>query len=187
MNAVWRSSPTRPTILQAVVHEYLPDRRRRRLAHGHAPLRHRSVAGDGAQRDGRSRGAGPAQAAAHLGRARADRPAGCASSSTRCSRCAASRRRSARRSARATTLRRARPRGVLQTTSRVLAELSQHAAIVITPAPERQRLEHVEFMRLRARPAPRGPGDRGRPGREQARHAPSCRATPASSSASTTT
>lgn len=37
----------------------------------------------------------------------------------------------------------------LQRTSRLLAELSQHAAIVITPTPERQRLERIEFIRLR--------------------------------------
>jgi heat-inducible transcriptional repressor len=36
----------------------------------------------------------------------------------------------------------------LQRTSRLLADLSHHAAIVIAPAPERQRLEHVEFVRL---------------------------------------
>jgi heat-inducible transcriptional repressor len=36
----------------------------------------------------------------------------------------------------------------LQRTSRLLADLSRHAAIVIAPAPERQRLEHVEFVRL---------------------------------------
>jgi heat-inducible transcriptional repressor len=39
---------------------------------------------------------------------------------------------------------------VLQRTSRVLSDLSQHAAIVITPVVERQRLEHVEFVRLRS-------------------------------------
>jgi heat-inducible transcriptional repressor len=38
---------------------------------------------------------------------------------------------------------------ILQTTSRVLSELSHQAAIVVLPAPERQRLEHVEFLRLR--------------------------------------
>lgn len=38
---------------------------------------------------------------------------------------------------------------VLQRTSRLLSELSQQAAIVITPLPERQRLEHIEFVRLR--------------------------------------
>ncbi|HKA87235.1 MAG TPA: heat-inducible transcriptional repressor HrcA [Haliangiales bacterium] len=38
---------------------------------------------------------------------------------------------------------------VLQTTSRVLSELSHHAAIVIMPAPQRRVLEHVEFLRLR--------------------------------------
>jgi heat-inducible transcriptional repressor len=37
---------------------------------------------------------------------------------------------------------------VLQRTSRVLADLSQQATIVLTPLPERQRLEHVEFLRL---------------------------------------
>lgn len=37
---------------------------------------------------------------------------------------------------------------VLQKTSRMLAELAQQATIVITPMPERQRLEHVEFVRL---------------------------------------
>jgi heat-inducible transcriptional repressor len=38
---------------------------------------------------------------------------------------------------------------ILQTTSRVLSEMSHQAAIVITPVPERQRLEHVEFLRLK--------------------------------------
>ncbi|MSP17205.1 MAG: heat-inducible transcription repressor HrcA [Myxococcales bacterium] len=37
----------------------------------------------------------------------------------------------------------------LQRTSRALSELSRQAAIVITPVAERQRLEHVEFVRLR--------------------------------------
>jgi heat-inducible transcriptional repressor len=37
----------------------------------------------------------------------------------------------------------------MQRTSRLLAELSQQAAVVITPLPERQRLERVEFVRLR--------------------------------------
>lgn len=37
---------------------------------------------------------------------------------------------------------------VLQRTSRMLADLSRQATIVITPIPERQRLEHVEFVRL---------------------------------------
>lgn len=37
----------------------------------------------------------------------------------------------------------------LQRTSRLLAEMSKQAAIVIAPAPERSRLEHVEFVRLR--------------------------------------
>ncbi len=37
----------------------------------------------------------------------------------------------------------------LQRTSRLLAEMSRQAAIVIAPAPERQTLEHVEFVRLR--------------------------------------
>jgi heat-inducible transcriptional repressor len=37
---------------------------------------------------------------------------------------------------------------VLQRTSRMLSELSQQAAIVIAPMAERQRLEHVEFVRL---------------------------------------
>ncbi len=37
---------------------------------------------------------------------------------------------------------------VLQRTSRMLAELAQQATIVITPMPDRQRLEHVEFVRL---------------------------------------
>ncbi len=39
---------------------------------------------------------------------------------------------------------------VLQRTSRMLAELSHQAAIVIMPIPERQVLEHVEFVRLGA-------------------------------------
>jgi heat-inducible transcriptional repressor len=39
----------------------------------------------------------------------------------------------------------------MQRTSRLLSELSQQAAIVITPLPERQRLERVEFVRLRDR------------------------------------
>jgi len=37
---------------------------------------------------------------------------------------------------------------VLQKTSRMLADLAQQATIVITPIPERQRLEHIEFVRL---------------------------------------
>ncbi len=37
----------------------------------------------------------------------------------------------------------------LQRTSRLLSDLSHHAAIVVAPAPERQRLEHIEFVRLR--------------------------------------
>jgi heat-inducible transcriptional repressor len=37
---------------------------------------------------------------------------------------------------------------VLQRTSRMLADLAQQATIVVTPMPERQRLEHVEFVRL---------------------------------------
>ena len=37
---------------------------------------------------------------------------------------------------------------VLQRTSRMLSDLAQQATIVITPLPERQRLEHVEFVRL---------------------------------------
>ncbi len=37
---------------------------------------------------------------------------------------------------------------VLQRTSRMLADLAQQATIVIAPFPERQRLEHVEFVRL---------------------------------------
>jgi heat-inducible transcriptional repressor len=37
----------------------------------------------------------------------------------------------------------------LQRTSRMLSDLSHQAAIVIAPAPERQRLEHIEFFRLR--------------------------------------
>ncbi len=39
----------------------------------------------------------------------------------------------------------------MQRTSRLLSELSQQAAIVITPLPERQRLSRVEFVRLRER------------------------------------
>ncbi len=39
----------------------------------------------------------------------------------------------------------------MQRTSRLLSELSQQAAIVITPMPARQRLERVEFVRLRDR------------------------------------
>jgi heat-inducible transcriptional repressor len=39
----------------------------------------------------------------------------------------------------------------MQRTSRLLSELSQQAAIVITPLPARQRLERVEFVRLRER------------------------------------
>jgi heat-inducible transcriptional repressor len=39
----------------------------------------------------------------------------------------------------------------MQRTSRLLSELSQQAAIVITPLPARQRLERVEFVRLRDR------------------------------------
>jgi heat-inducible transcriptional repressor len=60
---------------------------------------------------------------------------------------------------------------VLQRTSRMLSDLAQQATIVHHPAPERQRLEHVEFVRL---PAARRPGcsgrprHLGRPGREQA-------------------
>src|SRR5687768_13238307 len=41
---------------------------------------------------------------------------------------------------------------VLQRTSRMLADLAQQATIVITPLPERQRLEHVEFVRMPGRP-----------------------------------
>lgn len=37
---------------------------------------------------------------------------------------------------------------VLQKTSRMLSELAQQATIVITPLPERQRLQHIEFVRL---------------------------------------
>jgi heat-inducible transcriptional repressor len=37
---------------------------------------------------------------------------------------------------------------VLTRTSRMLSELAQQATIVISPLPERQRLEHVEFVRL---------------------------------------
>jgi heat-inducible transcriptional repressor len=37
---------------------------------------------------------------------------------------------------------------VLQRTSRMLADLAQQATIIIAPFPERQRLEHVEFVRL---------------------------------------
>jgi heat-inducible transcriptional repressor len=37
---------------------------------------------------------------------------------------------------------------VLQRTSRMLSDLAQQATIVIAPFPERQRLEHVEFVRL---------------------------------------
>jgi heat-inducible transcriptional repressor len=37
---------------------------------------------------------------------------------------------------------------VLQRTTRMLAEMSKHAAVVITPNAERQLLEHVEFLRL---------------------------------------
>src|SRR5215831_620329 len=40
------------------------------------------------------------------------------------------------------------PEDVLQRTSRMLADLSHHATIVVTPLPERQRLDHVEFVRL---------------------------------------
>src|SRR5688572_13938687 len=38
---------------------------------------------------------------------------------------------------------------VLQRTSRMLSELSQQAVIVTSPMPERQRLQHLEFVRLR--------------------------------------
>lgn len=38
---------------------------------------------------------------------------------------------------------------VLQRTSKLLSELSRQAAIVITPLPERQKLERIEFVRLR--------------------------------------
>jgi heat-inducible transcriptional repressor len=37
---------------------------------------------------------------------------------------------------------------VLQKTSRMLADLAQQATIVIAPLPERQRLDHIEFVRL---------------------------------------
>jgi heat-inducible transcriptional repressor len=37
----------------------------------------------------------------------------------------------------------------MQRTSRFLSELSQQAAVLITPLPERQRLEQIEFVRLR--------------------------------------
>ncbi len=38
---------------------------------------------------------------------------------------------------------------VLRDTSKVLAELSTHMAVVITPRPEADHLEHLEFVRLR--------------------------------------
>jgi heat-inducible transcriptional repressor len=38
----------------------------------------------------------------------------------------------------------------LTRTSRLLSELSHQAAIVVTPGPERQRLEQLQFVRLRA-------------------------------------
>ncbi|MFH0901011.1 MAG: heat-inducible transcriptional repressor HrcA [Pseudomonadota bacterium] len=38
--------------------------------------------------------------------------------------------------------------GILQRTSRVLSEMSRQATIVIAPVAERQRLEHIEFVRL---------------------------------------
>jgi len=39
--------------------------------------------------------------------------------------------------------------GALHEASRVLAELSTHMAVVITPRPEADQLEHLEFVRLR--------------------------------------
>jgi heat-inducible transcriptional repressor len=38
---------------------------------------------------------------------------------------------------------------VLQETSKLLSELSQHTALVLAPRPEADVLEHIEFMRLR--------------------------------------
>jgi heat-inducible transcriptional repressor len=38
---------------------------------------------------------------------------------------------------------------VLQRTSRMLSELSQQAAIIVSPLPALKRLEHIEFVRLR--------------------------------------
>src|SRR5262245_31449200 len=40
---------------------------------------------------------------------------------------------------------------VMQETSRLLSELSQHTALVLAPRPEADVLEHIEFMRLRER------------------------------------
>lgn len=37
----------------------------------------------------------------------------------------------------------------LQSTSRMLSELARQAVVVVTPVPERQRLTHIEFVRLR--------------------------------------
>jgi heat-inducible transcriptional repressor len=39
----------------------------------------------------------------------------------------------------------------MQRTSRLLSELSHQAAVIITPLPERQRLQRIEFVRLRER------------------------------------
>jgi heat-inducible transcriptional repressor len=41
------------------------------------------------------------------------------------------------------------PEGVVQRASRLLSDLTQHAAIIITPDPDSQRLGHIEFVPLR--------------------------------------
>ncbi|HEY0191661.1 MAG TPA: heat-inducible transcriptional repressor HrcA, partial [Kofleriaceae bacterium] len=41
------------------------------------------------------------------------------------------------------------PEEVVQRASRLLSDLTQHAAIIITPDPDHQRLSHIEFVPLR--------------------------------------
>jgi heat-inducible transcriptional repressor len=41
------------------------------------------------------------------------------------------------------------PDEVVQRASRLLSDLTQHAAVIITPDPEHQRLSHIEFVPLR--------------------------------------
>lgn len=41
------------------------------------------------------------------------------------------------------------PDAVVQRASRLLSDLTQHAAVVITPDPDHQRLSHIEFVPLR--------------------------------------
>ena len=41
------------------------------------------------------------------------------------------------------------PEEVMQRASRLLSDLTQHAAVIITPDPDHQRLSHIEFVPLR--------------------------------------